>query len=78
MSEFIELLYRALDARIGISIRTDDVERTRAKLYTARRESNNPDFEALSFMPSRATPDTHIWVVKKNPSQENPDGSPEE
>ncbi len=68
---YLEFLYRALDAAYGISISTSDVERLRAKLYAARREAANPAFEDLSFRPSHALPTSELWIVKKTlPSQE--------
>lgn len=67
----VEFLHRALSARYGIVISTNDVERLRQKLYAARREAQSPDFEALIFAPSRANPTSELWIVRK------PDGKPQ-
>ena len=69
---FAEFLYRALDARIGIIVLTSDVKRFQAKLYETRRKAENPDFELLTFAPSRTNPATELWIVRK---QVKPDGS---
>lgn len=63
----IEFLYRALDSKLGIVLRTSDVERTRARLYAVRRETCNPAFDELVICPSRTLPDTHLWLVRKSP-----------
>lgn len=68
----IELLYKALDSALGVVVLTNDPERLRQKLYAARREAMNPDFESLTFMPSRGSPDTELWIVKR------PDATPTE
>jgi len=68
---FIELMYRALDSQLGIVVQTSDVERARAKFYSARRESLNPAFDDLVICPSRTLPDTHLWLVRKSPRPSN-------
>ena len=67
MTNYVEFLYRALEAKIGIVVSTSDPKLFQQKLYAARRESQNPDFEALTFAPSRAKPESEIWIVKKAP-----------
>jgi hypothetical protein len=70
----VELLYRALEARVGIAIRTSDPTRMRARLYEARK--TNPDFEALSIKPSHSLPQSELWIVRKTPlSKDSFDGS---
>lgn len=68
-----EFLYRALDAKIGIVVATDDVERLRAKLYAERRSAENPAFDDLVFKPSNSNPTSELWIVKKNPTVEPSD-----
>ena len=68
---FIELLYRALEAPLGIVVRTSDPERARQRFYAARK--TNPAFDELSIKPSHTSPGTEIWVVRKVPLN----GSPE-
>lgn len=62
----VELLYRALDTNFGIEVRTSDPKRCREKLYAARREAGNPQFEQLSVTPGRISPDNTIWIVKQS------------
>jgi hypothetical protein len=71
----VEYLYRALESRIGIIIRTNDPIRLRAKLYTARK--TNPAFSDLYIKPSNSLPDEHLWVGHKSPRLEEP-GNAEE
>lgn len=66
----IELLYRALEAPLGIVVRTSDPERTRARFYAARKHS--PAFEAVSIKPSHTNPSEELWLVRKNPDLEEP------
>lgn len=66
----IELLYRALEAPLGIVVRTSDPERARQRFYAARK--HNPEFEALSIKPSHTNPGTELWLVRKNPVRERP------
>lgn len=68
MTNYVEFLYRALEARIGIVVATSDVKLFQQKLYAARRKAQNPDFEALTFAPSRSSPHAELWIVKKAPS----------
>jgi len=62
----VELLYRALESRLGIVVSTSDPERLRAWLYSARKA--NPQFEDFSFKPSPVLPNSELWIVRKNPS----------
>lgn len=62
--DLVQFLYRALDAEVGIVVRTSDVNLLRNRLYTCRRQAQNPDFEALTFSPSRTAPTTELWIVK--------------
>jgi hypothetical protein len=64
---FIEMLHRALEAPIGVVYRTNSVERLMAKIYEARRASPLPEFDGLSLQPSRSSPTTELWIVKKVP-----------
>lgn len=66
MSIYIELLYKSLEHPFGISVTTDDPKRLREKLYAARREAKNPDFENLSFIFGRANPATTVWIVRNS------------
>ncbi len=61
---FVELLYKALDAKLGIEVQTDDPKRCREKLYAARRDAMNPEFQRLSITPGRLSPGNTIWIIK--------------
>lgn len=65
MTNYVEFLYRALESRIGIVVSTTDPKLLQQKLYAARRESQNPDFGALTFALSRTKPESELWIVKK-------------
>lgn len=67
---FLELLYDALRAEIGIVVETNDPERLRMKLYAARKE--DPQLGVLSFVISPTTPETDLWILKsKQPTLED-------
>lgn len=59
----IDLLYQALNSKLGIVVSTDNPERLRQKLYAERKK--DPDLECLSITTSRTQPDREIWIVKK-------------
>lgn len=61
----VELLYRALEARVGIVIRTNDPTRLRARLYEARK--TDPSFQGLAVKPSHSSPQSELWVLHKSP-----------
>lgn len=62
---YVEFLYRALEARVGIVIKTSDPKFLQQKLYQARSKNPVPGFENLTFAPSRANPESELWIVKK-------------
>lgn len=64
----VEHLYRALEAPIGIVVRSNNPELLRMKLYAARRDAMNPEFEALTIALSRSNPTTELWICKKAPT----------
>jgi len=63
----LELLYEALRAEVGIkvSVISPSVELFRAKLYAARKDSNDPDLDQLAFWISPLDPNV-VWIGKKN------------
>lgn len=72
MSEgFTELLYKALDSRIGIVVRTSNPDLCRQKLYAARAKACDPVLEELSIKPSHSSPRTELWIIRKT-LKENP------
>lgn len=62
----IELLYEAIRAERGIKVQviSPSVELFRAKLYAARKDTLDPDLDALAFWISPVNPNT-IWIGKK-------------
>lgn len=62
---YVEFLYRALDAEVGIAISTSDPNRLMQKLYAARKSACDPSLDELSITPSRISPDNELWVVRK-------------
>ena len=62
MVEYIELLYAAVHAEIGVVVETNDAERLRQKLYTLRKD--NPDFEQLAFVISPFN-GADLWIIKQ-------------
>ena len=65
----VEFLYRALDSKLGIVVKTSNPEQTRQRLYAARRAAQNPDFAKLSICPSRANPSSELWIVRKSSAE---------
>lgn len=79
MSEgLVEYLYRALSSRFGIVVHTSDPERTRQRLYQARTKAQTPAFKELSITPSRSSPNSEIWIVRKTLSPKDSTDAPQE
>jgi len=66
---YVEFLFRALDAKVGIVVSTNNPDLLRTKLYAARRQAMNPIFEELSILISRTSPSNEIWIVRKTPQE---------
>lgn len=68
-SKLLEMLYAALHSKsgCGVVVETDDVEYTRQKLYSLRKQ--DPQLAVLAFVPSPTNP-SELWIVKR---QEKPD-----
>lgn len=66
----VEFLYRALEARVGIVIRTNDPTRLRSQLYAAKK--TDPAFDVLSVKPSNSQPASELWVLRKTPLAKEP------
>ena len=65
MNNYLEFLYRALEAEVGIVISTSDPDRLQQKLYAARNNHADPALAELSITPSRLDPKNELWVVRK-------------
>ncbi len=66
--EALEFWYKALHSPspFGIVIETDAIERLRQKLYTARRDADDPTLEGLVIVTSPSQSETQLWIVKKD------------
>lgn len=60
----LELLYEAYRSELGIIVETNDPERLRQKLYAERKK--DPDLACLGFRISPTSPETQLFIVKKN------------
>lgn len=63
----LEILYQALASARGIVVKTNDVERLRAKLYALRRETGDPALKPIALVPSPTAPEEELWIVRKEP-----------
>ncbi len=64
------LLSKAFDSEFGISISVSSIKEVRAGLYRAAK--SNPNFANLRIIPSRRNPETHLWIVHKEPLNGQP------
>lgn len=60
----LELWFKALRAKVGIVVKTDNVERLRQKLYTERAQYEGQELDALFLAPSPMIPG-ELWIVHK-------------
>ena len=60
----MEFLHRALASPTGIVVRTNNAELLRNRLYTCRRQAQDPQFEGLSILLSRTNPQGEVWIAK--------------
>lgn len=65
----LNLWYEALGTPLGIVIQTDNPERLRQKLYALRKDANDPMLEDISVVISPSNPGSHVWLVKRKPSE---------
>lgn len=59
----LDLWYKALAAQVGVIIKTDNPDLTKAKLYALRKAANDPDLDQISIRVSPESPD-ELWLVK--------------
>lgn len=64
----LEFLYQALSAPFGIVLRTNDVEKLRARLYAARKEAQDLDLDNLSLVPSPYS-SSELWILRRAPKK---------
>lgn len=73
---YLEFLYDALAAEIGIVVITNSPERLRQKLYQLRKD-NVPVFDDLAFVISPTNPNDQLWILKRH-GKDDRDGTAEE
>lgn len=56
--------YRALHSGVGVEIICSDVEYTKQRLYTVRRESKDEELKKISIVQSPFDPQK-LWLVKR-------------
>jgi len=71
----LELLYAALNARIGVLVETNDVGRLQQRLYAERKV--DPDLANLILKPDPARPDTHLFIIRKSNERGSEETHPE-
>lgn len=65
--ELEELLWRAVESRLGIEVEASDIDALKRRLYTTRRkaqEQGNHNFDGLALLTPPQDPDTKLWIVK--------------
>ena len=74
----LELLYKALSTPMGLEVEVSDFKLAQARLYQARRESNDPDLNDLSVRRPPDGRDGVLWIVKQKIEQNEPTGRTDE
>lgn len=59
-----EALYRALNSKYGVIVRTNDPAALRQKLYAKRKALADNDLDCLRFSTSRTNPDSELLIIK--------------
>ena len=60
-----DLWYEALASPLGIVVKTDDPAGDARELYIFRKKLKDPDLETISIMTSPTSPDSELWLVKR-------------
>jgi len=58
----LELWFKALRAKVGLVVKTDDAERLRQKLYAARANYEGDELNALQL---NVLNSNELWIVHK-------------
>ena len=66
--DYLAYWYEALASDRGVVFRTNDRERARQKLYSARREACDTSLEVLSIIFSPTSSD-EIWIIRNDQTQ---------
>jgi hypothetical protein len=70
MNKYLDLLYKALEAELGLLVETPEVLSLQQRLYSARRRAADPKLNCLSIAPYPAEPGTKLWIVKNVAKQQ--------
>jgi hypothetical protein len=62
--QYVELLYRALAAPIGIAVLCSDATRARNSLYVARAKLADPLLDRLQVRVNPLLPAKELWLIK--------------
>lgn len=65
----LELWYAALGSPSGIIFTTNNIEKTKQRLYALRAETADPDLQDLIIKTSPTNPGGEIWIVKRKPHE---------
>ncbi len=60
-ASFLEILYKAYNAELGVIVETNDPERLRQKLYAERKK--DPDLKCLSFRINPTSPHNQLLIL---------------
>lgn len=60
----LEILYIALNSKIGIAVTCVNLQSAKSRLYIARKEAGDPALACLQVRTSPYNPDSEIWIVK--------------
>ena len=77
MSPELSILYEALNEPIGLCVAVSDFTRAQARLYAARRNSNDPSLGVLQVRRSPINPDFEIWITRSDARVPQPAPEPE-
>lgn len=70
MSYYLSIWYAALEAEVGIEVRTDKPSSLRNKLYAVRQEEQREGNTALDNITLFEMPEGALWLVKQDVLQE--------
>lgn len=63
--EIITLLYAALDAELGVIVKTNKPASLKQKIYQTRKLIDAPELDQISCVESVTDPEGSLWLVKK-------------
>lgn len=66
----LTILEAALETEHGLVLRTNEPLRARATLYRFRKDSHNPELNALSIRFSPDDPEHELWILRRGSDAE--------